>query len=322
LSDGSVRGLVVGAAALLALGGGCAGTPARPGPAAPRAADDSLIIYYAGSLAAPLRILADSFARQTGTKVRLASGGSVVQARLAMEPDQVPDVLALADYAIILRLLLPGHADWYAAFARNAMVLLFTERSTGSGEIRSDNWMDVLLRAGVRAGHSDPALDPAGYRARLVFALAERYYGRPGLAAALDRAVPVVSAPPGRNMLDLLKAGELDYVVAYRTTARTEGLRAVELPHEIDLSDPGLAADYGRVRIRVARPRTDSSEIAGEPILYGVTVPRAARHRAAGEGFVRLLLSPTGRQALEQAGFVVPARPTFEGRVPASIRPR
>jgi molybdate/tungstate transport system substrate-binding protein len=280
---------------------------------------DSVIIYHAGSLAAAFRALADSFARRhPDVGLRLESGGSVDLARRALDSAQTPDVLALADYAVIPRLLMPGHADWYALFARNAMTVVFTDRSKGAAEIGPSNWVDILLRPGVRSGHSDPARDPAGYRARLVFALAERYYQRPGLAASLDSAVPIVGND-GPNALALLQANELDFAIAYRTTARGTGLRGIELPRQVDLSDPTLGAEYANAAIRVGRSGGDTVEIRGEAIQYGVTVPNAARHTALGREFVRMLLGPIGRGVLAAEGFVMPVEPALEGRPPAAL---
>ena len=279
-------------------------------------------MYHAGSLTEVLRALADSFVqRHPGVGIRLQSGGSVSMARLGIAPSPSPDVYGMADYAIIPRVLMPREAEWYAAFARNAMILLYTDRSQGAAEINGDNWADILLRPGIRAGHSDPALDPGGYRARLVFALAERYYRRPGLTQALDRAVPTFGAlPPGRSVLDLLRAGELDYLIAYGTTARDAGLRFVALPPEVDLSDSALATTYAAASIRVANPPGDSIEIGGEPVVLGITVPRRAPHARLAEAFVALLLSNVGRGILERGGFMVPERPRLEGRVPKGVR--
>jgi molybdate/tungstate transport system substrate-binding protein len=278
-------------------------------------------VYHAGSLSEVLRALTDSFVqRHPGVGVRLQAGGSVSMARLGLAPKPSPDVYGMADYAIIPRVLMPTEAEWYAGFARNAMVLLYSDRSQGAAEINSENWTDILLRPGIRAGHSDPALDPGGYRARLVFALAERHYHRSGLAAALDRAVPIFGAfPAGRNALDQLREGELDYLIAYRTTARGTGLRYVALPPAVDMSDPALASTYAAVGIRVADPSGDSTEIRGEPVVSGVTVPRRAPHARLAEAFVALLLSEVGRGILERGGFVVPERPRLEGRIPKAI---
>jgi molybdate/tungstate transport system substrate-binding protein len=293
---------------VLALGSACATSSRSASSAAPPSPpEDSVIVYLAGSLNQAFRELSDSFvARHPGVAIRLESGGSVDLARRSLAVGQAPDLLALADYRIIPRLLLsnPRGATWYAQFAGNAMVILYTDRSRAAAEINQANWVDLLLRGGLRAGHSDPARDPAGYRARLVFALAERYYRRPGLARALDSAVPTVTVPTGRTLLDLLRTGELDYFFAYRTTALNEGLPYLALPAAIDLSDPALAATYREARVRVAQPSADSAEIAGEPIIYGLTVPSGSRHPKLGQALAALVLGEVGRGVLERAGFV------------------
>ena len=60
------------------------------------------------------------------------------------------DVLGVADYGVIAKLLIPKYAGWYATFARNAMVLIYTDHSAGAKEINGQNWWQVLLRPDVR----------------------------------------------------------------------------------------------------------------------------------------------------------------------------
>jgi len=153
---------------------GCS-SKARPTP---------LVVFNAGSLAAPFRDLLAAFQADNPAAVPAQEiSGSLEAARKVTELGKVPDVLAVADYAIIDRLLRPAHATWQVMFARNAMVLAYTDRSVGAGEVNGSNWWQVLLRPGVRAGRSDPALDPSGYRALMVLQLAEKHYAEPGLAA-------------------------------------------------------------------------------------------------------------------------------------------
>ena len=83
----------------------------------------------------------------------------------------------------------------------------------------------------MRAGHSDPALDPNGYRTLIVLQLAERYYREPGLAQRLEAAMPPkYQRPKEADLTALLQAGELDYAWTYRSLAETNGLRYVTLP--------------------------------------------------------------------------------------------
>jgi len=292
---------------------------------APAPATDTLVVYHAGSLADPMRELADTFERtHPGVRVRRESGGSVDLATRALAPGKVPDMLALADYAIIPRLLMPAHATWYAIFAGNSMAIAYTEHSAGAAELTRDNWTDILLRPGVKGGHSDPVLDPGGYRALLVFQLAEEFYHRPGLADALDRAVPTVVPPAGKNLYDLLEAGSLDYVITYPSSARSRGFRVLDLPPEVDLGEARLAPAYDRAVIRLpsAPGATDSISLHGEPILYGMTIPIDARHGDLAAEFASLLLSGVGRAVLERDGFLVPQSPTLVGHPPETVGPR
>ncbi|MFI5209605.1 MAG: extracellular solute-binding protein [Gemmatimonadales bacterium] len=316
-----IRSDLIGRALLM---GAWAAAPGAAQQAAPAMAD-TLVVYHAGSLTDPMRELADTFeCRHPGVRVRRESGGSVDLATRALDPGRVPDVLALADYAIIPRLLMPAHTGWYAIYAGNAMVIASSAHETAAAELTGENWMDVLLRPGVHAGHSDPALDPGGYRAVLIFQLAEEFYHRPGLADSLARAVPTVAPPAGRTLYDLLDSGELDYVITYRSSAHSRGFRVAELPPAVNLSDAGLASTYARAVIRLpARPgATDSISLHGEPIQYGVTTLTGARHADLAAQFVSLLLSETGRGALQRGGFVLPAAPTVVGNPPATVWPR
>ena len=251
------------------------------------------------------------------------SSGSLEAARKLTELDKIPDVLAVADYNVIDDLLRPKYATWYANFARNAMVLAYTDRSIDAATIDSTNWWRILLKKGVRAGHSDPALDPNGYRTLIVLQLAERYYREPGLAPRLDAAMPPkYQRPKEAQLTALLQAGELDYAWTYRSLADTDGLKDVSLPRAIDLSDPSLTQDYGKASVRIPganRASGDSLKLRGEPIVYALTIPVGAPHPALAAAFVRFVLSPAGRAILQKNGFGVLPVPAVVGTPPPDV---
>jgi molybdate/tungstate transport system substrate-binding protein len=230
---------------------------------------------------------------------------------------KIPDVIGVADYGVIAKLLIPKHASWYLTFARNAMVLVYTDQSVGAKEINAQNWWQVLLRPGVRAGRSDPALDPNGYRALMVFQLAEKFYHQPGLAGRLERAFPPkYMRPKEADLTALVQAGELDYSWSYASIARTAGLRYLDLPDEVDLSNPGLASWYAQASVRVpaqSRSGRDSVEFRGEPIVYALTIPTHAPHPRTAEAFVRFVLSPEGSAIIKQNGFTLLEKPLLAG---------
>ena len=212
---------------------------------------------------------------------------------------------------------------WYVNFARNAMVLAYTDRSIDAATIDSTNWWRVLQKPGVRAGHSDPALDPNGYRTLIVLQLAERYYRQPGLARRLDAAMPPrYQRPKEADLTALLQAGELDYAWTYQSLAETSGLRYLSLPKAIDLSDPALARDYEAASVRIpgaSRAGGDSLTFRGEPIVYALTIPIEAPHPALAAEFVRFALSAEGRAILKRNGFVLLPSPIVTGTPPTGL---
>jgi len=270
---------------------------ARPDAAAAAGAD-TVVVFTAASLAVPVRAALDSFARRTGAVVQQENGASLELARRITELGRVPDVIALADQELFPQVLVPRAASWYVRFARNRMVVAFTGRSAGAARLTASNWYEVLARSGVRVGRSDPRLAPVGYRALLLYRLAEGYYRLPGLASRLEASTPpALIRPNASELVALLQAGELDYIVDYESLARANHLRFVTLPPAIDLSDPARVSDYARATVRIAR-RTDTTTYAGAPIVYGASVPRAAPHPAAGQHFLSYLLSPAGQAVL------------------------
>ncbi len=293
-------------------------------------ASTRLTVFNAGSLARPLREALTAWAAtDPGVEVAQENAGSLESARKLTELHKVPDVIALADEAIFPALLMPRDVTWYAAFARNEMVLAYTPRSIGAAEITPSNWAEVLQRPGVRTGRSDPALDPNGYRTLMVTELEERRAGKPGLAARLLAAMPArYIRPKEADLVALLQAGELDYAWSYRSLAQGAGLKWVELPPEVDLSDPAREALYATVSVKVAaagshdprRTTQDSLTIRGAPILYALAIPSDAPNPAAAREFVRWLLGPEGRAVLTRNGFTVLDRPMVRGDAPEWAR--
>src|SRR5258708_795085 len=107
---------------------------------------DTLVVYDAASLAAPMRPLLDTFAARTGAVVQEEHGASLELARRVIDLKRVPDVMALADRDVFPELLMPSATTWYATFARDRMVIAYTGRSRHAGEVSSDNWREILQR--------------------------------------------------------------------------------------------------------------------------------------------------------------------------------
>lgn len=285
--------------AVLLLAAACSSGERREGDAT-AGEEGPLVVFNAGSLARPIRAALDTFAAREGVPFEQEQAGSLETARKVTELGRVPDVIALADHDIFPQLLVPEHTAWYARFARNRMVLAHTARSRFANAITPGNWWQIILRSGVETGHSDPDLDPAGYRALLVMQLAERYYRQPGLAARLERAIPPRNVRPKEtDLVALLETVELDYAFEYESVARGASLEFVPFPDSISLGNMRDSAFYRTARVRIVGRRPgDSLTIRGEPIVYALSIPRRAAHPRLAERFVMFMMSEDGRRVL------------------------
>ena len=142
-----------------------------------------VIIFHAGSLSVPLAAMEKAFeAVHPDIDILRESGGSRKCARKISDLHKPCDIMASADFSVIDRMLIPEYASWNIRFATNQMVLCYTGSSAFAKEIGPETWTDILGRQGVAWGHSDPNLDPCGYRALMVLQLAEKSLQEPGIS--------------------------------------------------------------------------------------------------------------------------------------------
>jgi len=296
---------------------------ARP---AQQAGPRELIVFHAGSLSVPFRDLSELFTqRHPSVSVRAEAAGSRDTARKVSDLGRRCDVLASADYRVVENLLMPEFADFNIRFAANRMGIAYTDASRMADEIGPGSWPDVLLEQDVAFGRADPDSDPCGYRTVMVFQLAERRYGRRGLAERLEQKHGGrFIRPKETDLLALLEAGEIDYMFIYRSVARQHGLRFLELPDDVNLGSAKLAAVYSTAQVRVTgREPGEFLTRAGAPIVYSVTIPKNAPSPDLAEDYVALLLSLEGQRIMDGNGQppIVPPLTAEYDRLPASLKP-
>jgi molybdate/tungstate transport system substrate-binding protein len=266
---------------------------------------ETLTIYAAGTLAGPFREVDALFEKANpGTTVEPQFGGSVMMAKRITDLHQQADILAVADYSVIPKYLFAQDgkaalATWYVGFARNAVTFVYTPKSKGGQEISPRNWYEILSRPGVEIGRSNPDTDPSGYQTLQMLSLAETYYKVPGLAAR------VLANAPASNMRDTetelisaLQLGQIDYLAIYRSDAAQHHLKALDLPPEIDLSDPARAGAYA-----AGVAHTKNGDLPGRPIVYAATIPAGAANPALAAKYLALLLGPEGQTVIARDGF-------------------
>jgi len=333
-----IAALLVCAAVFLC---GCTTTPSESAPAttAPTTISGVVTVFHAGSLAAPFEELEKQFeAKYPGTDVQLVAGGSTKVVKDITELDKSADVLASADYTLIPDLMMPNSTDWYVTFAKNQMVLCYTNNSKYASEITADNWYTILEKPDVAWAFSDPNLDPCGYRTPMVIQLAEKYYGddqifeqvvvaNSNITITEDNDVYTIHAtspeptgnlqirPKSVELVQMLESGGLDYAWEYRSVAAQNNLNFIELPEAIDLSSVKYADDYATVQVDTA-----GGMMIGKAIVYGATVPNNAENPDAGVAFIKMLIGTEGQAIMDGQGQppIVPAGGF--GNVPAALK--
>ena len=289
-----------------------------------------LIIFHAGSLSVPFAAMEKAFeAKYPGVDVLREAGGSTKMARLISETGKPADIMASADYTVIDKVLIPGNAAVNIRFATNQLVLCYTDKSKFADEINAKNWSEILQRKGVIWGHSEPNLDPCGYRSLMVLQLAEKFYKQPGLYEKLLANRPVANVrPKAVELVTLLQNGDMDYAWEYRSVAVQHGLKFISLDDHINLGNYELDDFYKQAKVQVSgkEPGTFMTQ-TGQSVTYGVTLVNDAPNKEAAEAFLAYLLDPNGGlKILEEMGQppFVPARvPTaaMQAKLPASVQP-
>ncbi|MCG8619938.1 MAG: tungstate ABC transporter substrate-binding protein WtpA [Desulfobacterales bacterium] len=265
-----------------------------------------LIVFHAGSLTVPFAAIEKAFeARYPDVDVLREAGGSTKMARLISQVGKPADILASADYEVIDNTLIPEFAEWNIRFATNRLVLCYTEHSREADKVNASNWYEILSQPGVAWGHSDPNLDPCGYRSLMVIQLAEKFYDRPGLYQRLLANRPRRNVrPKSVELVSLLKTGHMDYTWQYLSVALQHDLKYVALDDRINLGNYKYDDFYKTARVKVSGDTPDSFRtLTGRSCTYGVTMVRNAPNPEAARAFLEFLLSPEqGMKILEETG--------------------
>lgn len=256
-----------------------------------------LIIFHAGSLTVPFAKMEKIFeAKYPKVDVLREGGGSTKMARMISELHKPADIMGSADFKVIDKTLIPEYAEWNVRFATNQLVLCYTDNSRFANEVNADNWYKILGRKGVIWGHSDPNLDPCGYRSLMVLQLAEKYYKLTGLYDQLIANRPKKNVrPKSVELVSLLKTGNMDYAWEYLSVAVQHELKFVKLPDEINLGNYKYDAYYKQAKVKVTgkKPGTWITR-TGKSCTYGITLLKDAKNPEAAVAFLEYLMSADG----------------------------
>jgi len=277
-----------------------------------------IIIFHAGSLAVPFGEIEKVFeGKYPQYDVRREPAGSRACARKITDIGKPADVMASADYKVIDNLMIPKDAKFNAQFVTNEMAIAYTDKSKYASQINAKNWTKIFLRKGVKVGHSNPNMDPCGYRSMLVTKLAEDFYNEPkffdklfgygeSYTAGEEDTKKVIVRPKETDLLGLIEAGMYDYLYIYKSVAEQHGLKYITLPPEVSLKSASLKETYKKVSFKIngKKPGTWITK-KGAPMVYGITVVQNTKSPVNKDGavkFVNFVLSPEGQAIMKKNG--------------------
>jgi ABC-type molybdate transport system substrate-binding protein len=103
--------------------------------------------------------------------------------------------------------------------------------------------------------------------------------------------------------IEMVRAGKLtiDVFVTYLTNPLVEGVPFLDLPEEVNQSNPSMQDWYASASYTNPHGQT----FRGTYAAYAGTIPMAAANPTPAEAFVRLLLSEREMTMFERAGFFI-----------------
>jgi molybdate/tungstate transport system substrate-binding protein len=254
------------------------------------------------------RHIGPAFTAATGHTLDVTRQSSVALANRIVSGDLKPDVYISSDANVMELVMGPANNDrarWYLPILRSRTVIMHSTQSRFNNDIEAVRagklpWYELMQRPGLVLKRPNPTIDSGGYRAIFVFDLAERFYKLAGLKQRVLGDDDNESQYFDRTKeFPLIRDGRIDVFLTYITNPLVEGFPFLDLPEEIDQSNPSMQSWYQTASYRNPRGQT----FRGTYAAYAVTIPVAAASPAAAEAFVRLLMSETGMAMFERAGF-------------------
>ncbi|NPA23520.1 MAG: tungstate ABC transporter substrate-binding protein WtpA [Crenarchaeota archaeon] len=304
-------------------------------------------VFCAGSLTIPFQDIAQVFESEYKVPVHIEPSGSVMAVRKVTDLHEWCDVLGVSDYRLIPKFMIPKYARWCVGFATNQIVIAFTRHSKYAEYLlkHPQDWYKILMMKNVRYGFSNPNMDPCGYRAVGVIALAALYYHN--MTILRDLVISKISGakyrllsngtlivyipatftirgnlvirPKEVDLVSLLESGDIDYAFEYKSVAVQHHLLYITLPPQLNLGDPAYSRYYSRVIVKILVGTSEEKGIKMAPIIYGLTVPTVAKHEDLALRFIMLILSKMGREIFERNGQDILSRLIIVGKPPEKL---
>ncbi len=295
-----------GAAGLVGLAG-CVGSGAERGGNDGTGGTSPVSILAAGSLQ---NALSNGLEPAVDVPIQVETHGSATVARLIDEGKRDPDIVSVADVALFEKPLSP---PWHAVFTSNAVVIAYNPDTEGGKRLAdagAKEWYKAMAGDDVRIGRTDPDRDPLGYRTLFTLELASRYYD--GASNLKRKLLQKDQIYPETALISRFESGSIDAAIAYRNMAVERDYDYIDLPDEVDLSNPEHEEEWYST---VSHSLPGGQTIHGGLISYGSTIRKTSD--AARDVFA----AHTTGDYLDQHGFLLrEGFPMYEGDVPQRMK--
>ncbi len=263
------------------------------------AENKKLTIFYAANLISVMNELSAEFKKiYPDIEIISESSGSILAVKKITELNRICDMVFVADYKLIDKMLAPKYTNWGIGFYKDKIVIAFTEKSRYTNEMDSKNWYKILMRPDVKYGYANPSLAPIGYNTLLTWKLADLYYtdkiNDKTIYEALKEKCPEdYIRPDVSELIPSLESMSLDYLFLYKSTAEQHNLKFIQLPEEIN-----------------------------PDILFAFTILNAAPNKKAAFLFAKLLLSEKGQMIMKRnfQPQIVPAIAINKENIPEELK--
>jgi molybdate/tungstate transport system substrate-binding protein len=282
--------------------------------ASPAHAADALRVAYAGSMGVAMdRFIGPAFAKANGVEYQGIGQGAYGLARRLQGKLLQADVFISITPGPIDILKKAGMIGAALPVASTQMVIIYSPRSRFAPEFEAaaqgkKPWYDVLQTRGLRFGRTDAATDPQGQNIIFTMLLAQNFYQQPGLADRIlggyQNRQQMFTEPA---LLSRLEAGQIDASSGYLSAARSHHLPFIELPDEINLSNPQMDAGwYKSVQFRIKLPSGKEATLNTQPLVFYATVLKDSKQPALAEQFMHFLQHPEGQKMFRDNGYGPP----------------
>jgi molybdate/tungstate transport system substrate-binding protein len=153
--------------------------------------------------------------------------------------------------------------------------------------------------------------------------LAEKYYNKPGLTEKMSSKNEEYIRPKEVDLVALLESNAIDYMFQYKSVAIQHGLKYIELPKEINLSDPSKNDIYSSVSTEVAGSKPGiKMKVKGDYINYSITVLDNAPQKEEAVNFLEFLLGQEGMKIFKSNGQepIIPFSTEQSDKLPLQLR--